>query len=94
MRFFNGRLGLRVRLTASRERCVARVAGRESLSIDEARARVDRLEQDRAEFVRKHFHVDANDAYTFDLVITLDRFSPADAVELILHAMKLRGIVV
>lgn len=84
--------GLRVRLTAPQDRCVARVAQREAIRLEQARERIEQIERERADFVRNHFHVEADDPTTFDLVLNLEWFSATDAVDLIRRAMELRGI--
>jgi len=85
-------LGLRVRLTAPREACVARHAEHRRISREEAHAEVARIEEERAEFIRHHFRDDPSDPSRHDLVVNLERFDPTQAVDLILTAMMLRGV--
>ena len=61
-------------------------ASRYNLTADEARIEVARLEQQRTEFVQNHFRIDAADPTRHDLTLNLARFTPAEAVDLILSA--------
>ena len=85
--------GLCVRLTVSGEQCVRNYAEQHKISPDQARAEVQRIETERAEFVQRHFKVDAADQNRHDLIVNLEQFTPDQAVELILTALKMRGIV-
>ncbi len=85
--------GLRVRITASPERRAQRYAQERSISETLARAEIDRIDHERAEFRRHHFGKSANDPTRYDLVLTLDRFTPEQAVDLIVAALRVRGIV-
>lgn len=84
--------GLRVRIEASHDTCVKRLAEREALSPAEARRRFDQVERDRSAFIRSHFNVNPYDPTRYDLVVNMERFSVEQAVELIVGAMRLRGI--
>ena len=85
--------GLCVRLTVSGEHCVRNYAEQHKINPDQARAEVQRIETERAEFVQRHFKVDAADQNRHDLIVNLEQFTPDQAVELILTALKMRGIV-
>ncbi len=85
--------GLRVKVTASRDRCAARYAAENGLSEREARDALERTERDRAEFIRRHFQVGGDDAARYDLVVRLDRFSVEKAAELVLAAMRYQSPV-
>jgi cytidylate kinase len=84
--------GLRVRIVAPRDDCVRRFARRSQISFQEAERQTARIERERGEFVRTHFGVDAADPTRCDLTVSLERFSPADAAELIVDALARRGI--
>jgi len=84
------RCGFRVRLVASAEHCAENFARRYSVPLEQARGEVARLEKERADFVRNHFHVDVEDSKQYDLLLNMDRFSPAQAVDIIIAA---RGLV-
>lgn len=83
-------VGLRVRLIAPDEVCVHNYAERARLTLERARDEIRRIEQDRDEFVRRHFGADANDPARFDLLINLGVFSANQAVELIVTARNVR----
>lgn len=85
--------GLSVRLMAGKDYRVQSYAEITGLSLDEARRKVDEIETDRSDFVRRHFHRDVDDDLRFDLVIHMESFSIDQAVEMILAAMRLKGIV-
>jgi cytidylate kinase len=82
--------GLRVRIIAPMERRIQNVSERHHLKPDEARKRIAQTERDRSEFIQHHFRVGAEEQTRHDMIIKLDGWSESDAVELILHAMRLR----
>ena len=77
-------IGFRVRLVAPSELCVKNFAIQRKLTPDQARVEVSRLEKERSEFIRNHFRIDAADSTRHDLMINMERFTPRQAVELIL----------
>ncbi len=85
--------GLCVRLSASRTRCLENYARQKGADLDQAREEVEQIERERAEFVEHHFKIKPGDPARHDLTINLDRFTPQQAVELILTTLKMRGIV-
>ncbi|MFO0973401.1 MAG: cytidylate kinase-like family protein [Phycisphaerae bacterium] len=85
--------GLRVQIIEERSRRVAAYAAETHQSADEAARALRRIEADRADFIARHFHRDADDRERFDLAIKLDPLQPDDAVELILLALRRRGCV-
>jgi len=84
-------VGLRVRLIAPRAACVERFAREHDLDRDEAAADVERRENERDEFIRRHFHVDPNDPARYDLTINLERFASRSVVSTILTARTMAG---
>ena len=84
--------GFRVRLTASRESCINSYAEHHGLDLERARIEVERIETERAEFVRRHFGIDAAEQSRHDLIINLDRFSADQAVDLVLAGLEMRGL--
>lgn len=82
--------GLRVRILASPQRCVENYAKRHHLSHDKSQSEVERIEKERRDFVRHHFHVDADAPARSDLVINLDCFTPGQAAEMILSALRFK----
>lgn len=85
--------GIRVRITASLERRAAALAARTGMSEALARAEVEQTDADRADFRRRHFGKTANDPTRFDLALNMDHFTPEQAVEVILAAMRQRGLI-
>ena len=75
--------GFRVRLVAPREMRVKAFAAAEGLAPAKATAEMERIERERAAFIRGHFGVAADDPLRHDLVINLEQVTPAQAVELI-----------
>ncbi|MHC4697108.1 MAG: cytidylate kinase-like family protein, partial [Planctomycetota bacterium] len=82
--------GLRVRLVAPKEQRVQTHASASGLGVAEALAELTRIDRERTEFVRQHFHVDPTDPTRCDLTLSLERLSISDAVELILAARQQR----
>jgi cytidylate kinase len=85
--------GLRVKIIASQQRCIRNFADRNGVSLDEARSEVQRIEAERLGFVRNHFHIDPLEPTRFDLLVNVERFTPEQAVELILYGLRMRGAV-
>jgi cytidylate kinase len=79
---------LRVRVTASPEVCARRIAYRKGISPEDARKRVDSINEARARFVWDMFKHRLNDPNSFDLTINTDRLDRSeDVVEMILFAL-------
>lgn len=84
--------GLRVRITASLATRAAVFARRHGLSEALARAEVERIDRERAEFRQRHFGKSANDLTRHDLIVVMDRFTAEQATEVILAALRSRGV--
>lgn len=84
------RRGLRVQVIAPRAWRVANFARRTGVSPDEAAVRIERIEQERRDFIRRGFRTDAEDPTRFDLLINMERFSAEDAAEVIMAALAAR----
>jgi cytidylate kinase len=82
--------GLRVQVVASRQRRVENFAQRAGTTVEQAAAQIERIEQERRDFMRRDFHADADDPTRFDLLINVERFSPQDAAKLIEAALAVR----
>ena len=80
--------GLRVRIVAPRAQRLAALVDRLAVSAAEAEERLDRITQERDDFIERHFGVDAGDPLRHDLQLNLGRFSVDQAVELIVHAWQ------
>lgn len=87
------RVGLRVRITAPLEYCIQRKASRRNLTPEQARAEIQRIEQERAQFIENHFDVDARDECRHDLIINAERFTPKETLGLIVSALSIRGVL-
>ncbi len=83
--------GFRVRLVASFERSAENFARRHDVPSERAREEVTRLERERADFARNHFRVDVSDSTQYDLLLNMDRFSPAQAVDIVIAARDPAG---
>jgi cytidylate kinase len=84
--------GLRVRLLAPEETRVAAYARQHDCEEDTARSEIARIEREREDFFRRCFRRTRADPTRFDLMINLGRMSQPEAVELILAALRLRGV--
>jgi cytidylate kinase len=84
--------GLRVRIVAPHEQRVTTYAGRNRLDEKDAEAEMERVARERADFVRNHFGRDPTDPLRFDLILNLGRITADQAVELILCALRQRGV--
>jgi cytidylate kinase len=67
-------------------------ADREGLDRKAAGARLDQIDNSRADFVRRQFHADVRDASNYDLVLDSVRFGLGGSVDLICRALELRGL--
>lgn len=70
----------RVRVIGDEERCAARIAEREAMSIESARVKVARINKERSHFLWKMFHVRHNDPSTFDVIINTDKFDDYESI--------------
>lgn len=80
--------GLRVKIIAPLEQRVQTVAQRENLDPAAARKRVIHTDNQRAAFIRYHFHQDSHDPLAYDLVINRAQLSEDAAVAVILEALE------
>lgn len=85
--------GLRVRLIALHKYRVHRFAERNGVSLNEAAKQVDRITRDRKAFIGRYFNIADDEPTRFDLLLNVERIPAAQAVEVILSALKLRGII-
>lgn len=81
--------GFRVRLVAPFNMRVERYAEKHDVGRDEAERELHRLTKERADFLRHHFGVDADDPTRCDLVVNLGRLTEDQAVEVILAARRI-----
>jgi cytidylate kinase len=85
--------GLRVRIVGEREDRVQRTMKEEKLDEAAASRRVDELDESRDDFIRRHFRCDPNDSRYYDLVVNISRFGIDGSIELVLSALRQRGLV-
>ncbi|GAB4294100.1 MAG: hypothetical protein Kow0096_10070 [Thiohalomonadaceae bacterium] len=84
----SSRPAFRVRIVGSVEDCAERIAPQEGISMEEARARIRKVNAERDAYLFNMFHRHLHDANLFDLVINTDKFPDLQVVvELILMAM-------
>ena len=86
------KFGLRVRIVAPRELRLAALADREGLDLRVASDRLDEIDANRADFVRRHFHIKVADPHYYDLVIDTIRLDISAAADLVCRALELRGL--
>jgi cytidylate kinase len=84
--------GLRVRVVAPFEERMRRYAERSHVGNDLAREAVTRIDHERGEFVRHHFHRTIDDPVRCDLTLNTARVSVTEAVELVLALLRKRGV--
>jgi cytidylate kinase len=80
---------LRVRLIAPLEVRIEATARALGLSRQQAARQVARLERERTDFVRQHFHREQADADNYDLLLNCERLRPDECAELIVKALNL-----
>jgi len=85
-------VGMRIRLTATRDYCIRLFADAHNLTLSEAARQVEEIEHERARFIRNHFHVEAGEQTRYDLICNMERFRVDQVLELVLTALKIRGI--
>lgn len=78
--------GLHVRITAPKAIRQIRAVKYEGLSVSEAKERVMKVEQDRAEFVKKYFKRDIKKSSYYDMVLNTAFYSIEDATDLVVEA--------
>jgi cytidylate kinase len=78
---------LRVRLVASREDRVVRIAQERSLSHEAAAQFVERRDRERHAFARDHFLTEPHNSVHYDLVLNTSRLSYADCAEVIIDTL-------
>lgn len=81
---------LAVRLVAPLAERIQAVQSQQKLSERDAREYVEKVDAERREFVKSHFHRDTADLQHYDLVLNVSRLKPEHCVELIVTALELR----
>lgn len=85
--------GFRLRLMASWDVCVANYVQQHNVTHEAADRAIRRIDRDRGEFIRHHFHRPADDPSRHDLILNLSSFTPQEAADLTLAAMRIKGII-
>jgi cytidylate kinase len=80
--------GLHVRIVASRQTRIDNLCRYESLPPEDARDRVDRLDDERRRFYRDNFAADIDNPLDYHLIINFDRVAFGTAQEIILRAWQ------
>lgn len=83
--------GLRVGLVAPLETRVRRYAEKAGITASEARESVERIDNERTAWVRRHFNVDLASPERHDLIINTDGFSAEHATDLIVQAWEMKA---
>jgi hypothetical protein len=81
---------LRVRVIAPIETRAARIAERDGLSPDEARAKIARIDEERVAFNRQHYRANIADPINYDLVLNAGTLGIEGAVEETVRAFRIR----
>ncbi|HVZ89005.1 MAG TPA: cytidylate kinase-like family protein [Polyangia bacterium] len=81
---------LRVRVIAPIETRAARIAARDGLSPDEARAKLARIDEDRVAFNRQHYRANIADPINYDLVVNTGTLGIEGAAEETVRAFRIR----
>ena len=75
-----------VRLIGDRDKRIANLRADRQWSVAEATERVDRIEEERIEFIKRNFGIDPRDPHLYDLVLNTSRLSVAGCAELVTQA--------
>jgi len=84
--------GLRVRLLAPYNQRLDAYAKKHNCDMDTAKTAITREEHERETLFAQHFGKSNQDQTRFDLLINLGRFSSQEAIEVILTALRQRGV--
>jgi cytidylate kinase len=80
--------GFSVRIVAPLRDRINRVVAGRGVSPGEARAYIERMDQQRNEFVERYFHHDVTDPHAHDLVINTEQLGTESSLSLLLSAMQ------
>ncbi len=80
--------GLRVRIVAPLDWRIANYTNQHAMTPEQASEEVARIEKERADYIRQHFHVDVNEPTRVDLTINRVHFTTDQAAHLIVHTFK------
>jgi len=82
------RKALRVRIVAPRELRIRNLAQRLNVSAEEAAHRLQQIEKERAEFLRRYFNAEEASAECFDIALNTECLTIDDCVELVLRTYE------
>lgn len=77
-----------VRVVEPLKKRVKGYADREGMSVEEARAMTETIDNERSEFIRHHFKRDVDDAADYDLVLNFGTFGLEDMMHIILEGYE------
>jgi cytidylate kinase len=80
--------GFSVRLIAPLDARIEHVIKDRGLDKKQAKAEIQKTDNQRKEYIRSHFHKDLTDPHNFDLLINCARVTPEDASEIIATAVR------
>lgn len=86
-------VGLRVRITATRDFCIRSYANERGLTYEKAVREVEEIEHERARFIRHHFHIEASEQSRHDLILNMERFTAHQVADVIMATLRARGVV-
>jgi len=81
---------LKVRIIADMEDRIKVVMERDGLPLKEAQRTVKRLDEERRRWSRQLYGIETSDPSLYDLVLHIKKLSVDDAVDIILHTVKLK----
>jgi cytidylate kinase len=81
---------LRVRVVSPIETRVARIAQRDSLSVDQARTTIRRIDAERVAFNRRHYGADLTDPVNYDLIVNTGTLGLEGAANQVVAAFESR----
>ena len=80
-----------IRITGSIDKCAERVANRDNIDMKESIGLVQKVNKERAEYIKKLYQADITNNADYDLIINSDRNDQVQMVELILDSMEKAG---
>ena len=84
--------GFHIRIVGPMEWRIKQIAAIHQISLDEAEKRVRVIDKERQSFTFGIFGKDVADPDLYDMIINQSRFSMDEGVELVIHAMRLKGL--
>jgi cytidylate kinase len=85
--------GLRVGLIAPTEDRARRYAERHQMALPAARAEAQRIQQERKDFLRRHFGRRASEPTRHDMVFNMARVTIPEVIDVICQVLRNRGVI-